>query len=267
MIEQIPSTLRSLDCTFSKILVPSTDSAWCSAEVSRRLFFLFLRVILINSSWIVLFSNEISNSACNFMGWGAISPFVSFTIYDLALTITNSHNFAVANDNLASNISCLQAANQAEISQLWFNAKPSLEQQRVMLEYLAAAAIQRFRQSCVQVSSYGSEYHYNQLVLSPENIWLERYPGVSPQARTSDYGWQWLSPGTGLRMGWAHTTSRSKTIFGITKGVWNALNWSRDGADSLDYDSDTGPVLPDRDSVPRRNYEYCTRCANGKLMS
>ena len=33
MIEQIPSTLQSSDCIFSKILVPSADSTFCSAEV------------------------------------------------------------------------------------------------------------------------------------------------------------------------------------------------------------------------------------------
>ena len=33
MIEQIPSTLQSSDCNFSTILVPSTDSTFCSAQV------------------------------------------------------------------------------------------------------------------------------------------------------------------------------------------------------------------------------------------
>ena len=33
MIEQIPSTLQSSVCNFSTILVPSTDSTFCSAEV------------------------------------------------------------------------------------------------------------------------------------------------------------------------------------------------------------------------------------------
>ena len=64
--------------------------------------------------------------------------------------------------------------------------------------------------------------------------------GISPSAIT-------VGP-TGLWMGGAHTTSRSKIIFGITAGVWNAPAWSRHGANSLDYDSDTGPVLPDLDS-------------------
>ena len=41
--------------------------------------------------------------------------------------------------------------------------------------------------------------------------------------------------------------SRSKSIFGITGGVWNALNLPRDGANSLAYNSETGLVQPDQD--------------------
>ena len=43
-----------------------------------------------------------------------------------------------------------------------------------------------------------------------------------------------------------HTENPNRTRTCINS-VWNAPAWSRHGANSLDYDSDTGPVLPDLD--------------------
>ena len=91
---------------------------------------------------------------------------------------SDDHQFAVANANLASEISHLQA----EISQLQLKATPTLEEQRAMLVY--SAAVQSFRQN----SAYN--YLHMQSSLLPDNIWLVHYPGrVSPPARTSDYCW------------------------------------------------------------------------------
>ena len=152
------------------------------------------------------------------------------------------------NATFASDISCLQA----EISQLQLTAEPTLEQQRAKLVY--SAAVKSFRQLA---DSSSSSIGYS--LPNPSNFWLatqvwqERYPGVRHwrvvllwPAITVESGLRHAGP-MGPWIGGVHTTSRSKTIFGITRGVWNAPTWSWAGAIHLDYDSDSWPVLPDRD--------------------
>ena len=51
MIEQIPSTLQSLDCTFSLILVPSADSTFVLPKFSTRLFLI--------ASWELFWSTRV----------------------------------------------------------------------------------------------------------------------------------------------------------------------------------------------------------------
>ena len=98
--------------------------------------------------------------------------------HNLRLGVDN-HEFA----NLASEISRLPA----EISQLKLKAKPILEQKRAMLLY--SAAVHSFRKSCVDARPYNKyAFPHTQPFWLPENIWHERYPGVSPPARPSDYG-------------------------------------------------------------------------------
>ena len=83
----------------------------------------------------------------------------------------------------ASELPCLQA----EISELQLKAKATLEQQRAKLVY--SAAVKSF---CQLADTCSSSIRY--ALPDPSYFWLamqvwqERYPGVSPQARTSDYG-------------------------------------------------------------------------------
>ena len=108
MIEQIPSTLQSSDsdCTFSTILVPSPNSTFCSAEVLHETISslldhesdqLELNLNQINSSWMVHFSNKISNTIA--ISW-VEGKSRNLWPHNLLLAADN-HRFAVANANLA----------------------------------------------------------------------------------------------------------------------------------------------------------------------
>ena len=175
MIEQIPSTLQSSDCNFSTILVPSTDSTFCSAQVLHETI----------SSLLDQYSDQLElncslleqNLQLNLQFHGLKRNLAICESHNLRLGADN-HQFAVANANLASEISRLQA----EISQLQLTAKPTLEQQQAKLVYLAA--VHDFHLN-VKVSRYRrTDYP----VVTPEQMWIDTYPGVSPSARTSDYG-------------------------------------------------------------------------------
>ena len=136
MIEQIPSTLQSSDCHYSTILVPSTDSPFCSAAVLHQTISTLLDQcsdqLELNCSLLeqnLLLSSQFHGLNANL----AICESHNLRVGDA------NHQFAVANTSLALDISRLQA----EISQLQLQATPTLEQHRAKLVY--SAAVQRFR--------------------------------------------------------------------------------------------------------------------------
>ena len=129
MIERIPSTLQSSDCTFSTVPDSSADSTFCSAEVPQDTI----------SSLLDHYSDQLEpNLQLSSQFHGLKGNLAICESHNLRLGADN-HQFAVSNANLASEISRLQA----EITQLQLKAKPTLEQQQAML--VCSAAVQDFR--------------------------------------------------------------------------------------------------------------------------
>ena len=178
MIEQIPSTLQSSDCTFSTITDSSTNSTFSSlfCQSSPRDYFF--------SSWELFWSTQ-------------VELFTSRTKSPPQLAISWV-------ENLASKISCLEA----EISQLRLKAQPSLEQQRAMLVYSAAVKYSKKAESmhhattntpfltishfgCLRTFGASATWKFCHqrepaiTVAGPTGLWMG---GLA----TSDYCWQWL---------------------------------------------------------------------------
>ena len=216
MIEQIPSTLQSSDCTFSTISDSSADSTFCSAEVPQDTI----------SSLLDHYSDQLDlncslleqNLQLSSQFHGLKGNLAVCESHNLRLGAEN-HQFAVTNSNLASEISVFKLRfhnSNSRLSQPSNNNGPCLSTRQL---FTVSARTSRTPAAALHTVIFKSSRLCRLKTFGMGTTRAFRHrrePAIKVES-----GLRHAGP-PGLWIKGPHTTSRFKTIFGITGGVWNA---------------------------------------------